>query len=426
MFTRLLSTVLIICFLASPTFAESLTLDQTIDIAVKNNPQLKAAQAKLGISEAEIKTAAARPNPTIMSDNGIAEDTYRAGIEQTIELGWKRKRRIAVAKAEQTVMQSEIAEAVLNLRADVRRAYTQFYLSQERQKAYEEILQNTEKLLGITQKREQAGDIAQLDVLQADITVAKAKNDLQTLVSQLVSAKNQLNTLLNQPLDTSLSLAPPTIFPQVVVEKTPSPDKTETGALQLAVQKTDFNLDRLIEMALDNRPEVQQNENAQDAARQKLALAKANRIPNLSLTAGPDIVVPGGGENQFNAFFIATMELPVWNRQQGPIQKALAEQAQLQQAQSALKNQITLEVTNAYNAFFAHQDRVMRYETDLFPKAQEIVEKSWRSFEEGKSSILIPLNAQQAYIDTRLGYLQAMVDLQQSISDLERAVGTGL
>lgn len=426
MFSRLLSTILIICFLASPAFAESMTLDQAIDIAVQNNPHLKALQAKLGMSEADIKTAAARPNPTIMSDNGIAEDTYRAGIEQTIELGWKRKRRVSLAKAEQAVIQSEISGAVLNLRAEVRQSYIRLYLSQERQKAYEEILQNTEKLLEITQKREHAGDVAQLDVLQVNITVAKARNDLQTLVSQLVSTKNQLNTLLNQPLDTSLSLSPPTVFPQVAVEKNPSPDKTETGTLQVAVQKTEFNLDRLVEMALANRPEVQQNENAQDAARQKLALTKANRIPNLSLTAGPDIVVSGGGENQFNAFFIATMELPIWNRQQGAIQKALAEQAQLQQAQSALKNQITLEVTNAYNAFFAHQNRLMRYETELFPKAQEIVEKSRRSFEEGKSSILIPLNAQKAYIDTRLGYLQAMVDLQQSISDLERAVGTGL
>ena len=426
MFTRLLSTVLIIYFLASPAFAESLTLEQAIDIAVQNNPQLKAVQAKLGMSEADIKTAAARPNPKFVSNGGVAQDTYQVGIKQMIELGWKRKRRISVARAEQAVIQSEISEAILNLRADVRQAYTRLYLSQERQKAYEEILRNTEKLLDITQKREQAGDIAKLDVLQTDITVAKAKNDLQTLVSQLVSAKNQLNTLLNQPLNTSLILAAPTVFPQVAVEKAPSSEKTETGTLQVEVQKTDFNLDRLIEIALKNRPEIQQNENAQDVARQKLALAKANRIPNLSLSSGADVVIPGGNENQYNMFFATSLGIPIFNRQQGPIQKALAEQAQLQQAQSALKNQVILEVTNAYNAFFAHQDRVMRYETELFPKAQEIVEKSRRSFEEGKSSILIPLNAQQAYIDTRLGYLQAMVDMQDAISDLERAVGTEL
>ncbi len=425
MFTRLLSTVLIIYFLASPAFAESLTLEEAIGIAIQNNPQLKAVQAKLGISEAEVKTAAARPNPNLVSNGGVAQDTYQAGIEQTIELGGKRRKRVAVARAQQAVVHSEIAEAILNLRADVRRAYTQLYLAQEREKAYEEILQNTEKLLDITQKREQAGDIAKLDVLQADITVANAKNDLQTLISQLVSARNHLNTLLNQPLETTLTLTTPSTFPQVITE-VPSPEKTETGALKVAVQKTDFNLDRLIEVALQNRPEMQQNQNAQDAARQKLALAKANRIPNLSLSSGADIVIPGGNENQYNMFFATSVGIPIFNRQQGPIQRALAEQVQLQQAQSALKNQITLEVTNAYNAFFAHQDRVMRYETELFPKAQEIVEKSRRSFEEGKSSILIPLNAQQAYIDTRLGYLQAMVDMQDAISDLERAIGTGL
>lgn len=195
-------------FLAIPAFAESLTLEQAIDTAIQNNPQLKAAKARLGVSDAEIKTAGARPNPMVVSDNGIAEDTYRAGIEQTIELGGKRRKRIAVAKAQLTVVQSEIDQAWLELRANVRRAYTRLYLTQEQQKALEEILSGTEKLLSVSQKQEQAGDVSQLDVLQADISVVNAKNDLQTLVNQRVEARNHLNSLLNQPLDTSVALSP--------------------------------------------------------------------------------------------------------------------------------------------------------------------------------------------------------------------------
>ncbi len=405
---------------------ETLTLDKAFEIAIQNNLQLKAVQAKLGISEAEIKTAKARPNPNFVSNGGVAQDTYQIGIQQTIELGGKRRRRTAVAKAQWNVVQSEIDEALLSLRTAVRQAYTLLYLTQERQEAYNAILYNTEKLLTITQKREQAGDIAKLDILQADITVVNAKNDLQTLVSQRIEARNQLNTLLNQPLETMLTLIPPTVFLQLMRNTTPSPEKTEVGALKVEIRKTDFNLDHLIERALENRPEIQQNQKAQNVARQKLALAKANRIPNLSLSSGADIVVPGGNENQYNMFFATKMAIPILNRQQGPIQKALAEEVQLQSEQNALRNKIKLEVTNAYNAFFAHQDRVLRYETELFPKAQHIVEKSRRSFEEGKSSILIPLNAQQAYINTRLGYLQAMMDMQNAVSDLEKSVGTGL
>lgn len=430
MFSRLLIAVFIISHLSfAPAFAESLTLEQAIDLAIQNNPQLKAAKARLGVSDAEIKTAAARLNPVIVSDNGIAEDTYRAGIEQTFELGGKRRKRIAVAKAQLTVVQSEIDQAWLELRANVRRAYTRLYLTQEQQKALEEILSGTEKLLAVSQKQEQAGDVSQLDVLQADISVVNAKNDLQTLVNQRVEARNHLNSLLNQPLDTSVALSPPTLFPKLLETPALSPTKTSDGALQASVAKTDFSLEKLIETALTHRPEMLQNERQITVAEKELSLAKINRIPNLSLTAGPDIVIPGGGDEggkAFGAFIIGTMELPVWNRQQGPIQKALAEQAQLQQEQIALKNKITLEVTNAYNAFYANQDRVMRYETELFPKAQTVAEKSRRSFEEGKSSILIPLLAQKAYTNTRLGYLQAMMDLQNAISDLERAVGTGL
>lgn len=424
--SRLLLVISILYFLGMPAFAESLTLEQALDHAIQNNPELKAAKAKLGISDADIKTANTRPNPTIISDNGIAEDTYRAGIEQTIELGGKRQKRVALAKAQQAVVQSEIDEVLLTLRADVRRAYTQLFLGQERQKAYAEILQGTEKLLNVTQKRERAGDVSKLDVLQADITVVNVENDLQVLANQCIEARNQLNYLLNQSLDMSLTLTPPAAFPQLVMARAALPEKTEAGVLKAEVQKTDFSLNKLIEAALATRPEMQHNQKSQAAMQRQLSLAKANRIPNLSLTAGPDIVVPGGGENQFSAFVIANMELPLWNRQQGPIQKALAEQVQLEEAQVALRNKIILDVTNAYNAFFAHQNRVMRYEMELLPKAQDIMAKSRRSFEEGKSSILLPLSAQHAYMNTRLGYLQAMMDMQNAISDLESSVGTRL
>jgi outer membrane protein TolC len=85
-----------------------------------------------------------------------------------------------------------------------------------------------------------------------------------------------------------------------------------------------------------------------------------------------------------------------------------------------------MEVTNAYNSFFTQQTRLMHYETEILPIAQEVLEKSKRSFEEGKSNILVPISAQQAYINSRLGYLQTLGELQNAISDLERATGAAL
>lgn len=92
------------------------TLTQALDQAIKNNPQLSATRARLGVSEAQIMTANAWLNPAIVTDNGIAEKTYRVGIQEIFELGGKRDKRRALAQAQRDVVASEIDTAILDLK----------------------------------------------------------------------------------------------------------------------------------------------------------------------------------------------------------------------------------------------------------------------------------------------------------------------
>lgn len=399
----------------------TLSLDQAIETAITNNPQLQATRARVGISQAEITKAGSRINPVFISDNGIAEKTYRIGVQQTIELGGKRQKRVALANAQRDVLLAEINTSLLDLRTNVRRSYTELYNNQQRQEAYREILLVTERLLNISRKREHEGDIASVDVLGAEIATLTAKNEFKTVTYQIVESRNKLNALLNQSLNQTVLLSPPTPYFQI------NPTlPTQTTPLQGSVGMADANLDNLIDTALARRPEIQQNLRNQTVAQRQLVLSKANRIPNFILSAGPDLVFEGGADTRYSAFIIGNLDIPIFNQQQGPIQEALARSAQLEREQAALKNQITLEVSNAYNSLMASQERLKGYETEILPKGKEVVYKSQRSFEEGKASILLPINAQQAYINSRLGYLQSLLDYQNAISDLERAVGTGL
>lgn len=409
--------------LAEPV--SSLTLEQAIQSAIANNPQVKAVRSRLGVSEAEILSAGLRPNPSLLSDNGIAEKTYRVGVEQTIELGGKRRNRIALAKAQRDVVLADINTQLLDLRTDVRRAYTQLYSAQERQKIYKNILQVSQELADVAKKRERAGDVSKLNVLETEIVSINANNELQTSMVEVVNGRSRLNAILNQPLHTDLALAPPSSSPQltsVPVSAPPAPQGAPV--LQGGVNQLEADLDGLIQAALSHRPEIQQNLRQVEVTRFQTALARANRIPNLSLAAGPDIVT--GDEGETSVFIIGNLELPLFNRQQGAIHEAQARRVQLEQEQMALKNRITYEVSSAYNSFKANQERIQRYETQLLPYSVAIVDKSRRAFDEGKTSILNAIYAQQAYMNTRLGYLQALIDFQNSISDLERAVGTGL
>lgn len=412
---------------ALPALAEelsSLTLEQAFARAIENNPDYKATQAQLGISESQITTAAARPNPSILSDNGVAEKTYRLGITQVLELGGKRQRRIEAAQAQKKIDMAEIDNRLLTLRGEVRKAYTQLYIDQEREKAYQDIVRTTKQLLTIAQQREQAGDIARVDVLGTRIAYTNARNDYQTVLYQVISSRNELSKLLYQPLENTLRLVPPS---QLVSHELmpPSTGSKPGKPLQSGVTQITLNLDALIQKALTQRPEMRKNRYMEEAAQQQLALAKANRIPDLKVSAGGDMVTEPD-QRRVGVFVITELELPVFNRQQGPIQEAMARQEQARLTHESLKNEISFEVMSAHTAFVTNAERMKRYETELLPDAAQVFKLSMLSFREGKASVITPIQAQHAYVNTRVGYLEALTGYQNAISDLEKAVGIGL
>lgn len=430
MFSRFCSVLIVLIIVLMPWLAvysdegSSLTLEQAFQTAIQNNPDYQAALAQKGISEAQIETAAARVNPSLLSDNGVAEKTYRLGIEQTLELGGKRKNRILVAQAQKSVAMAEIASRLLELRWQVRKAYTQLYIAQEKVIACQEIMRATEQLLRIAQKREMLGDIAKLDVLGARISFVTAKNDYQTALYQSIEGKNKLSRLLYKPLNSQLTLSPPSkLFQAGLVMKTPAYQAGKP--LQGDVALDTLDLDLLIRQAIEHRPEMIQNRSAEQVAKQELALARSKRIPNLSVTVGPDLVVEPD-QRKVGVFVVGTMEVPAFNRQQGPIKEAQAKQKQLTWSQASLKNDITFEVINAHTSLVANSERMNRYEVELLPDAEQVVKLSMLSFREGKAPISFAFQAQQAYENTRLGYLEAVAGYQDAISDLEKAVGAGL
>jgi len=100
------------------------SFQQAMDRALSDNPALAATRARLGISDAEIRAAGFHPNPSFLMSYTPAEDLYRLGVQQTIQLGFKRERRISLARAQRDVVRADINVAVLDLRAQLRREQT--------------------------------------------------------------------------------------------------------------------------------------------------------------------------------------------------------------------------------------------------------------------------------------------------------------
>ncbi len=378
--------------------AETITLNQIINIVLKNNPELKAIEAKLGINDAQILKAKTRINPLLISDSGIAEKTYRVGIQQTIEVANKRKKRINLAQTQKEVALNEKETYILELKVNVKNAYIELYNAQQKYNITNEILNTTKELFEVAKKRQIAGDIALLDVLQAEITMINVKNNLENAKLGIIKSFNILNAFTGETLDNDIILMP----------------------ANLSVQNN--TIEKLKEKAYFFRPEIKGLMQQIEITKQQIEIAKTNIIPNLVIGAGPSIIEENN-KIKANLFITTSLELPIFDYQQGAINEALAQKIQLEKELEVMKNKISLEIKNAFSQINSTGESIKIYENELIPKANDVVNKSRRSFEEGKSNIVIPLNAQQSYINIKFDYIQTLIEYQKAINNLERAVG---
>lgn len=386
---------------------KSITLSKAIELGVLNNPTLKAAQAKLGISDAQILQAGLLSNPNIISDNGFAEDTFRVGIEQTIELGNKRSRRIKLAKMQKDVVQQEIITTILDVRSKVRSSYIQTYNAQQKLIASREILETITNLEKIAKEREKKGNVENLDILQAEITVINAKNNIQSAKLELNEAFNSLSANIGKHLNRTIVLAPPDLMKEFNIS-TPMVENDKT-------------INILIEYAYANRPEIKVIEKNIEVQNQKLKLAHSNIVPDLKMSVGADFVT--GDTKRNSTFIMGSLGMPIFNRQQGVIKEVKAQKLVYENDLEAIKIKIEQEVKNAFFGVITNAKSLNIYEKELIPHAKMIVKKSEINFKEGKSNILIPINSQEAYINTQYRYIQTLTQYEQSVSDLERAIG---
>jgi len=118
-----------------------------------------------------------------------------------------------------------------------------------------------------------------------------------------------------------------------------------------------------------------------------------------------------------------SLPLPLFNRNQGEIQKAdrmlKASQALLEQ----IRHKVLLDVEGAYQEATQNLSLINAFETGLLKDAQEsrdIVENAYRK---GGAALLDLLDAERTYNTTRLNYAQALFNTQKGLADLEGAVG---
>jgi cobalt-zinc-cadmium efflux system outer membrane protein len=403
---------------------EGLTLANVLALVDSRNPQLQAARQQLGIRQAEIRIAGQVPNPQLNAYYGFGKQTTQLGnpqqfgVTQTLETAGKRRKRVDVARAQQRLTEAELD----NLRWTIRSQVRQSYLSLAEQEALQLLVRNQMRLLDqlvdVAQKRVQAGAAPEAELLQARLARSNLDTRLTQVIGDIRQAKIELNALLGNTLPEDFQIADWGLA---------NPAGQETELVPMMVETLPPK-DPLLEAAFKQRQDLAAALHRVDLRRQELRLQRAQRVPDVQLAAGYLFSDPPSGPTGERTFYggeyvSANMTVPVFHNQQNEIRRAEILSLQAGLEAEALRLQIRAELDKAYNSLVVARANILRYQTELLPSAQEVLNLAELSYRYGKTGLTSFILTEQTVQQVRSDYLDALIAYQNAWGELERATG---
>jgi len=386
---------------------EILTVEQAVDAAVDHNLNLLAARANMTIAEAQILTARLRPNPVLSASvdsldwlgtdftvaNALGPSQYALRVDIPFERNGKRALRIQTASLQKEIANAEFEDAVRRLRLDVMLACVDVLEAKAKLQLARDNLNTFQQLVQVNERRLTSGAIPPVELTRVRVAMLQYRNTERAAELAVTESRVRLMPLIGRtaeqaPVDVDGALA---ITP---VAQAPSLDDLQARARQLRPDLT-----------------AARQEQARSQADLRLQLAEGKVDYTFGAAFERQRGVSGSG-NALGLFF--SVPLPVFNRNQGEIARATAQEAKSTTSTHALETDVAGEVASAYQEFESARHILQDIETDLLTPSRQARETTAYVYTAGATSLLDVLDAQHAFNDTMETYYTAQADYRRA------------
>jgi len=385
----------------------SLTVDEAMGLFLKQNLDLLIAQYGIDSAKGLEVTTRLFPNPTLSADvtGSMTESFGQVGvlafrIDQLFELAGKRGYRQESAKYGVQSAEASFADAVRTLGFAVKDAFYHVFQAKQKLDLARQNSANFAEVVKINDLRFKKGAIPEVDLIKLRVQLVDFQNQVIIATQDFLAAQNTLKGLLR-------------VRPIVELVLKGELDYT-ARSLSLETLKAD---------ALLSRPDVlakTRNVSQKDA---NLKLARAFRVPDVTLGADALMQGPQGPNTPHGYGFGLSVPLPLFNRNQGGILQA---EADLKTAQTDLDKTrllVEIDVENAYRDFTQTEMLVQAYRGGAVNDAKEVKDIAAKAYQRGGTTILDLLDAFRTFNTTMQGYIDALYAYQRSLLEIDAAVG---
>ncbi len=413
-----IGTLLLMFATTSLSAQQSFTLEvgtnlpDLIKEALRMNPEILAARKAVEVAAARTVQARSLEDPELNVEswaipldqptNFNQANMHMVNLRQRLPFPGKLRLRGEVASQEERMADARYRAKERQIIAAVKKGYYDLFMADRDI----EILQGQLDVLGRMVKTAEArytvGKVAQQDVIKAQVEQSELLNRVFAAEREHHHAEARLNTLLNRPPDAPIGRTMERDPPTVSLER-----------------------EELYRLTIESSPEL--NEASSDIKRAELSheLAIRNsRYPDFMVGIGYWYQPQGAFQNTYSGMFTLTVPF-FWTKAKHDkeVEEASAVIARTEAGYRAMKNRALFEVRENLVTFDAAKKSIALYRTGLIPQAELSLKSAESAYQTGRLEFTGLLEAERALRDVRLGYYRALVALEQSLADLERAVG---
>lgn len=372
---------------------EAYTLSMMLEWAAANNPTLRQARFQVSGTLAQAQQAGLYPNPTLsyVGDNIGSDGT--AGEFQGAEI---RQRFVTAGKLslsrEKYLQRAQVAEHLAVVQQfkvcnDVRLHFVATLAAQDVLVLRSELLKTSEDRLKTSKELYNLGQANKVDIHRATADLRRHQLELLTAENRVRQQFFRLSSLVGVEL----------------------PARPLEGTLASDRQLIDF--ETAYGYVLSGSPELL-------AAQAKLR-EDSITVRRESVQWVPDIVVSGGtGRNFTNNDAVAnvqvSIDVPLFDRNQGTIRQAQADQSRQQQEVRRIEMILKNRLADRYEQYISALQQVTSYEEDILPELKAAYEISLKSYRANREEWPTVLDSHQEYTMRRLEQVQNLQQLRSA------------
>ena len=389
--------------------APPLTLERAVDRFLARNLAVEAARYRVDAARAERVTAHLRPNPSLtlsaedvkLSGPTPAGELYEvtSSLSYPIELGDKRRFRVEAADASISLAEVQLADVMRQRLTEVKRAFYDVVLARTARDHALETRRTFDTLVDFNRVRVEEGAVAEGELLK--VRLERGKHDAALAQAEL--ALRQAGIKLLDLLGES--------------------DFSTAGVVMgtLDVVATVPELEVLRAAALTERPSLQAAQHSVTLAARRVALERSRATVDVS----PFVGLRRVGENNTVLFGIS-IPLPIHDRNQGAIARAMAEEKTAEAELGLHRNRVLADVESAWQAWQTARSQAAAFERELLRQAEESHAIALAAYQDGVLGVVEYLEAQRTLANVRHDHARSLFDAHAALLLLEQAVGRDL